>query len=189
MVGAHRSWACALALAACGDDRGGALLGTLERDRIELVAEAQEPITRVAVREGEAVKAGAAPAAARSGARPTRAWSRRARNETQAERRHAENRGRRAQGAGRAGARRSSPARRRARPRVEGVTTASRSSSTSKLLPASALDRQRAAQGQRDRGRARGARPARGTRQRHARRGRRAGGRGARRRARPGRRA
>lgn len=48
----------ALALAACGDDYSDALLGTLERDRIELVAEAQETIVEVAVREGDAVKAG-----------------------------------------------------------------------------------------------------------------------------------
>lgn len=47
-----------MALAACsGDD--AVLLGTLERDRVELVAEAQEPIVEVAVREGDAVEAGA----------------------------------------------------------------------------------------------------------------------------------
>ena len=55
------SWAlvavAALALAACGGD-GDALLGTLERDRVELVAEAQEPIVEVAVHEGDAVTAG-----------------------------------------------------------------------------------------------------------------------------------
>ncbi len=49
--------AAALALAACGGD-GGALLGTLERDRVELGAEAQEPIIEVAVREGDAVTEG-----------------------------------------------------------------------------------------------------------------------------------
>ena len=38
--------------------RGGGLLGTLERDRVELVAEAQEPIVELAVREGESVAAG-----------------------------------------------------------------------------------------------------------------------------------
>jgi HlyD family secretion protein len=48
----------ALALAACGGDGGGALLGTLERDRVELIAEAQETIIEVALREGAAVKAG-----------------------------------------------------------------------------------------------------------------------------------
>jgi HlyD family secretion protein len=47
----------ALGFAACGGD-GGALLGTLERDRVELVAEAQEPIIEVAVREGDAVREG-----------------------------------------------------------------------------------------------------------------------------------
>lgn len=47
----------ALATAACGSDRD-ALLGTLERDRVELVAEAQEPIVEVAIREGDAVTAG-----------------------------------------------------------------------------------------------------------------------------------
>ena len=47
----------ALALTACGGD-GDALLGTLERDRVELVAEAQEPIVEVAVREGDAVTEG-----------------------------------------------------------------------------------------------------------------------------------
>ncbi len=45
------------AMAACGGD-GNALLGTLERDRIELVAEAQEPIVEVAVHEGDAVAEG-----------------------------------------------------------------------------------------------------------------------------------
>jgi HlyD family secretion protein len=47
----------ALAIAACGGN-GEALLGTLERDRVELVAEAQEPIIEVAVREGDAVTEG-----------------------------------------------------------------------------------------------------------------------------------
>ena len=47
----------ALAFAACGGDRG-ALLGTLERDRVELTAEAQEPIIEVAVHEGDAVTEG-----------------------------------------------------------------------------------------------------------------------------------
>ncbi|MGB5131186.1 MAG: biotin/lipoyl-binding protein, partial [Steroidobacteraceae bacterium] len=49
--------ATALVLVACGGD-GDALLGTLERDRVELGAEAQEPIIEVAVREGDAVTAG-----------------------------------------------------------------------------------------------------------------------------------
>ncbi len=59
----NRRWfaamiATAAALAAgCGNENGG-LLGTLERDRVELVAEAQEPIIELAVREGETVAAG-----------------------------------------------------------------------------------------------------------------------------------
>ena len=47
----------AMFIAACGGN-GDTLLGTLERDRVELVAEAQEPIVEVAVREGDAVTAG-----------------------------------------------------------------------------------------------------------------------------------
>ncbi len=43
---------------ACGNDREIAV-GTLERDRIELVAEANEPIAEILVREGEAVAVGA----------------------------------------------------------------------------------------------------------------------------------
>ncbi len=46
-----------LTVAACGGD-GEALLGTLERDRVELTAEAQEPIVEVAVREGDTVTEG-----------------------------------------------------------------------------------------------------------------------------------
>ncbi|HEX5339458.1 MAG TPA: HlyD family efflux transporter periplasmic adaptor subunit [Gammaproteobacteria bacterium] len=46
-------------LTACGKDTPLPLVGTLERDRIELVAEAQEPVTAIAVHEGESVKAGA----------------------------------------------------------------------------------------------------------------------------------
>lgn len=59
----NRRWfattiATAAALAAgCGNESVG-LLGTLERDRVELVAEGQEPIVELAVREGEAVAAG-----------------------------------------------------------------------------------------------------------------------------------
>jgi HlyD family secretion protein len=89
----HSSWRAAiavlaLALAACGNG-GDALLGTLERDRVELVAEAQETILEVAVREGDAVKTGQlllrldpSPAAARL--EQARA------NALAAERRHAE---------------------------------------------------------------------------------------------------
>ncbi|HLW75292.1 MAG TPA: HlyD family efflux transporter periplasmic adaptor subunit [Gammaproteobacteria bacterium] len=47
-----------LALTACGDDTPLPLTGTLERDRMELVAEAQEPIVDIPVHEGDRVKAG-----------------------------------------------------------------------------------------------------------------------------------
>ncbi|MGE0030772.1 MAG: HlyD family secretion protein [Steroidobacteraceae bacterium] len=47
----------ALAAAACGGD-GEVLLGTLERDRVELIAEAREPIIEVTVREGDTVAEG-----------------------------------------------------------------------------------------------------------------------------------
>jgi HlyD family secretion protein len=58
----NSSWRAAvsalvLALAGCSDG-SDALLGTLERDRVELVAEAQETILEIAIREGEAVKSG-----------------------------------------------------------------------------------------------------------------------------------
>lgn len=49
-----------IALAGCGDGAyDGQILGTLERDRLELVAESNEPIVEIAVREGDAVAAGA----------------------------------------------------------------------------------------------------------------------------------
>ncbi|HEY8121076.1 MAG TPA: HlyD family efflux transporter periplasmic adaptor subunit [Myxococcota bacterium] len=48
----------ALAAQACNGDSEIAV-GSLERDRIELVAEANEPIAEIAVREGDAVAAGA----------------------------------------------------------------------------------------------------------------------------------
>ncbi|HEV2213409.1 MAG TPA: biotin/lipoyl-binding protein, partial [Gammaproteobacteria bacterium] len=50
--------ALALLLSACGRDDALPLPGTLERDRIELVAEDQEPIVNIAVHEGDQVKAG-----------------------------------------------------------------------------------------------------------------------------------
>lgn len=53
-------WGMALVVAAC--DRGGdgaAVHGILERDRLELVAESNEPIATIAAREGERVAAGA----------------------------------------------------------------------------------------------------------------------------------
>lgn len=53
-------WAACVALAGCGNGAyDGQILGTLERDRLELVAESNEPIVEVAVREGDAVAAGA----------------------------------------------------------------------------------------------------------------------------------
>lgn len=47
-----------LLLAGCGGEEPAPLLGTLERDRLELVAESQEPIIRMAVTEGQRVVAG-----------------------------------------------------------------------------------------------------------------------------------
>jgi len=80
--------AWALALAACGNG-SDALLGTLERDRVELVAEDQQTMLEVAVREGESVEAGALllrldPSTAAARLEQARA------NATAAERRHAE---------------------------------------------------------------------------------------------------
>jgi HlyD family secretion protein len=131
----------ALALAGCGDG-SDALLGTLERDRVELVAEAQETILEVAVREGDAVKSGQlllrldpSSAAARLGQAQANALA--------AERRHAEYV---------AGARKE----RVAQARANAAGAAARAATESKeyerveklvaqqLLPASALDRQRA---------------------------------------------
>jgi HlyD family secretion protein len=48
----------ALGLGACGDGTPLPLTGTLERDRIDLVAEAQEPIIAIPVHEGDRVKTG-----------------------------------------------------------------------------------------------------------------------------------
>jgi HlyD family secretion protein len=50
--------ACA-ALVGCGASPGGGLPGTLERDRVELAATADEPIVEIKVREGQSVAAGA----------------------------------------------------------------------------------------------------------------------------------
>jgi HlyD family secretion protein len=47
-----------LALAACERSRPPAMLGTLERDRLELIADAQEQIVAQHVREGAHVAAG-----------------------------------------------------------------------------------------------------------------------------------
>ena len=55
----HCLAALVLALAACDrDEERGVLLGTLEWDRIELVAEASEPVLEIAVHEGDAVTSG-----------------------------------------------------------------------------------------------------------------------------------
>jgi len=49
----------ALVLAGCSPRDEAVLLGTLERDRLELVAEAHEPIIELLVREGDRVESGA----------------------------------------------------------------------------------------------------------------------------------
>jgi HlyD family secretion protein len=46
-------------LAACSNDQPQQVLGTVERDRLELIAESNERIVGVAVREGDRVEAGA----------------------------------------------------------------------------------------------------------------------------------
>jgi HlyD family secretion protein len=142
----HRPWRAvvaiqALALAGC-DDGSDALLGTLERDRVELVAEAQETILEVRVREGEAVKTGQLllrldPSSA--AARLDQAEA----NALAAERRHAEYV---------AGARKEQVA--QARANVSGAVARAATESkeyerveklvAEQLLPASTLDRQRA---------------------------------------------
>ena len=131
----------AMIIAGCGGDRD-ALLGTLERDRVELVAEAQEPIVEVAVREGDAVTAGQLilrldPAVIESQLEQARAAV------AQAERRHAELA---------AGSRREQVREARARAAgaaARGASEASEFKRIEKLvadgmLPASDLDRQRA---------------------------------------------
>lgn len=77
-----------LAAAACGGD-GEVLLGTLERDRVELIAEAQEPIVEVAVREGDTVAEGQLLLRLDTAAIEARLAEARS-NAAQAERRHAE---------------------------------------------------------------------------------------------------
>ena len=57
----HRTFPVILAgmlLAGCSSDTDRVLLGTLERDRIELVAESNEPIIEILVREGDRVTKG-----------------------------------------------------------------------------------------------------------------------------------
>jgi HlyD family secretion protein len=75
-------------LAGCGGN-GDVLLGTLERDRVELVAEAREPIVGIAVREGEAVAAGR-PLVKLDGAAVEARLAQAQAAALQAERRHAE---------------------------------------------------------------------------------------------------
>lgn len=126
-------------LAACSGE-GAALLGTLERDRVELVAEAQEPVVEVVVREGEAVAAGQLllkldPGAAQKQLERARAVA------AQAERRHAELV---------AGARRETVAEARALSEGRAVQAAAESREYDRIarlvndgmLPASSLDRQ-----------------------------------------------
>lgn len=132
----------AAALAACGNG-DDALLGTLERDRVELVAESQETILEVAVREGDAVKSGQLlvrldPSSATARLEQARA------NALAAERRHAELV---------AGARKEQVS--EARAVVAGAATRAATETreferveklvADKLLPDSSLDRQRAA--------------------------------------------
>jgi HlyD family secretion protein len=54
------SMACLLVclLSACSSSDEGQILGTLERDRLELIAEANEPIVSIEVREGQQVQPG-----------------------------------------------------------------------------------------------------------------------------------
>lgn len=47
-----------LALAACKPDQPERMVGTLERDRVEIAVEASEPITEIAVADGQRVEAG-----------------------------------------------------------------------------------------------------------------------------------
>jgi HlyD family secretion protein len=47
-----------LALAGCQDDQPGGMVGTLERDRVELTVESNEPIVRIAVKDGQQVGPG-----------------------------------------------------------------------------------------------------------------------------------
>jgi HlyD family secretion protein len=53
------AFAALLILSACSrESRNNIIVGTLERDRLELTAEANEPIVEIAVREGDKVAAG-----------------------------------------------------------------------------------------------------------------------------------
>ena len=58
-LGSRGGWLCAcVILASCSREPPAELLGTLERERLELTAEAHEPIVAIAVHEGEWVAAG-----------------------------------------------------------------------------------------------------------------------------------
>lgn len=142
----NRRWFAALAAmaamaAGCGNE-GGGLLGTLERDRIELVAEAREPIVEIAVREGDVVAAGATLLKLDATAADARLAESRAAAQ-QAERRLAELT---------AGARRETV--REARAVAEGAAARALAESreferieklvAERMLPAASLDRQRA---------------------------------------------
>jgi HlyD family secretion protein len=78
--------ALALLAGACAEDPSQLpALGTLERDRIELVAEADEPLLEYAVREGDRVEAGALVVRQAGGRLAAQAeWARRTRDEARA---------------------------------------------------------------------------------------------------------
>ena len=59
-------------LTACDQAETTYMVGTLERDRVELKVESNEPIVEIAVQDGQAVKPGPRPSAARAVAGPTR---------------------------------------------------------------------------------------------------------------------
>lgn len=61
MNGAVRGWLAAVlfaCLAGCGQQGAAPLVGTLERDRLELTAESADPLLSLTVREGESVDVG-----------------------------------------------------------------------------------------------------------------------------------
>lgn len=58
MIRAAALFPLCLLLAACARERPQEVLGTVERDRLELIAESNERIVRIAVREGDRVAAG-----------------------------------------------------------------------------------------------------------------------------------
>lgn len=58
VLGGLATLAAVAVLAGCGAADDGPLVGTLERDRLEITAEAQEPLLELRVREGDAVAAG-----------------------------------------------------------------------------------------------------------------------------------